>query len=143
MIDFMAVYLIVWLSGFLHEMTHYCCAKVLSLGILRIKIGAEWLAFEKDKWSISPIVGGSYVEVSLDEVNGLEKKRMMVYFLGGIITNAVLAIALVSAYYAYGITLFLVGGIYNALLVLTNASPIPNSDVSSLVDIINRCEKER
>lgn len=81
MINIIKIYLLVYISVFLHEVSHYCVAKKLNLEIEMVQIGYDWLCFKIGKWRISPFIGPSYVSTTIDSIMLQSAKNKCIYFL--------------------------------------------------------------
>ncbi|HBZ52753.1 MAG TPA: hypothetical protein DEO82_03155 [Eubacterium sp.] len=84
------IYIVTWLSMFLHEVAHLLSALFLRIKVARFKAGDEFFALHIGKVSVSPMVGPGYVAVYPVTVKG--KRSGSVFFFSGALMNILIAV---------------------------------------------------
>ncbi len=133
MIDFFTIYLIIYLSIFLHEMMHYLIAKFCKFEIDEVKIGSEWPQFKLGKWRISPFLGVSYVAIKYESFIEKSLKSKCLYFLGGIFMNIFLSVLCLIIYIITDRYMLFLAFFVNLYSVIANSIPIGKTDAMNLL----------
>ena len=133
------LYAVIWVSIALHECSHYIAAKTLNLDVKKIHIGDKLFSIAAGKIEISLIIGKSYVDVYGESLGKKSQKQILLFFLAGVICNAILCVIAILLRDSFDFVMSLVLWV-NVLLLIQNTCPflIKGNDLNKALYFIRR-----
>ena len=135
LIDVIIIYGFIYISIFSHEMMHCFCAIVAKIDIYQVSIGFEPLGVRLGIFTVSPVLGPSYIEVSTEQLNKRNRLSKVLFYSSGIIGNIILALIFAIACNVTGSFLCMIGVFINIMMIIINSIPVGRTDIALLVKI--------
>ena len=131
-------YIIMYVHILFHELGHYFFAKMLLLKVVRVKIGNSMGQLSVGEISISPIIGGGYVEIEQEEIESKSKIEVFLFFIAGIVAHVVLLILgkmIFNSLYA------ILNNLVGISMIVVNCIPFfEESDISNMIRVLKKSE---
>ena len=82
-------YLLFYLKVVFHELIHALFAKLFNFNIQKISLGTNFMKININIFSISPIIGNSYVEVDYSKIIIAKRKEIIIFYLAPTVTSII------------------------------------------------------
>ena len=135
------IYIMLYTSIFLHELMHFTLAKSLRIPIIEVKIGTDWPQIKVGKWSISPVIGNSYVEVDYNNLMKLSIVKISFFFMAGILMNFFLATVFFALNKYMEMFSYKIISLSNLVIAIFNLLPLGHTDIVELITIVDERKK--
>ncbi len=137
------LYVMLYMSIFLHEMMHVILAKSFRIAILEVKIGTEWPQGNIGKLRISPVIGNSHVEVDYENLVKLSSAKKIMFFMAGIFMNLTLAFVFGMLNRHMDMFAIKIVAVSNLVIAILNLLPLWQTDMANLISLIGDKAKKQ
>lgn len=146
MIVFLKFFLFLYIETFLfiivHELFHILAALCMGIEIEKVQIGKEGLLSLSinERLSISPIICGGYVDVSLEQIVNKGYAGIFVFGCSGFLGNIVTILIVISIKRVF-ILYRLWALIFNICIVITSIIPFFKGDAFTISELLRKVKK--
>lgn len=119
------LYLIFIISIIIHETFHFIAITIIGKNIQGVYIGEEIFNIRIGKFYISPLVRGGYIKVDVFEIESMNNRELIMFFLSGSVGNLIL---LIISLFTKNTLLAFSLMIINITLIIVNLSPFFKND---------------